>query len=351
MFLRFGKVFTLIMVLLMIVAAAAQPTRTYAQEGGLLAKVKARGKLLCGVNPAIPGFGFLDPTDNTFKGFDPDFCRVIAAAIFNDATKVEFKPIQAAADRFPALTAGDIDVLIRNTTFTAGRDTQDGADFGPTTYFDASTILVRTADNIKKLDDLKDATICAQKGTTNEQAISEVMASLNIPFKLVTFDNIDAVIDAFSNNRCDAVTSDRSQLAGKRSAAPKGKDWTILEDNLTKEPLTPAIKAGDSQWGDVVRWSVYATFILEEKGVTSKNVDDMVANSKDPETRRLLGLEGTLYKNFGFDAKWAYSIAKQVGNYGEIFDRNLGPTSSVKLSRGLNILWNKGGLLYAPPYR
>lgn len=344
--------FITLFVALLMIAAITTPAITQAQENtGLLATVRARGNLICGVNPQIPGFGFLDTADNTFKGFDPDFCRVLAAAIFGDATKVEFRPIAAAADRFPALRAGDIDVLIRNTTFTYGRDTVEGADFGPTTFYDASTIMVRTADNVTKIEDMADFTICAIKGTTNEQAVTEAAAAVNTAVTLVTFDNIDDVIGAFDAGRCDAVTSDRSQLAGKRSTAANGKDWTILALNMTKEPLSPAWKAGDSEWGDVVTWAIYATIMLEEKGITSQNVDEIVANTQDPETRRLLGVEGELHAALGLDAKWAYNIAKQVGNYGEIFERNLGSGSAILLDRGLNSLWSNGGLLYAPPYR
>jgi len=327
--------------------------RVQAQTGGLLAKVKERGKLICGVNPQIAGFGYLDPKDNTFKGFDPDFCRVLAAGLFGDATKVEFKPIAAPADRFIALAAGEIDVLIRNTTFTFERDTRENADFGPTIFYDGSTIMVRTADNINKLEDLKGLTVCALNGTTNAQSITEAMAAIQTKFKLVTFDNLNDVISAFSSDRCDAVTSDSSQLAGARSVATDGPTWTIWDQRLTKEPLGPAIKAGDSQWGDYVRWAIYATFIFEENGITSKNVDEMMKTTTNADVKRLLGLDekSKLNADLGLDPKWAYNIVKQVGNYGEIFDRNLGEGSALKLARGLNNLWTNGGLLYAPPFR
>jgi general L-amino acid transport system substrate-binding protein len=346
---RFGKALALVAVLLLIAASA--PGLTMAQSASLLDAVKARGTLKCGVNPGVPGFGFLDTASNTFSGFDPDFCRALAAALFGDASKVEFIPIAAAADRFPKLAAGEIDVLIRNTTFTAGRDTKEGADFAPTTYYDASTLMVRTADGLTKLEDLKDLTVCVIKGTTNERAISEAMAAINTSFNLVSYDAADGVYDAFSNNRCDAVTSDRSQLAGRRSIAADGKDWTILPLNLTKEPLGPAVKAGDSKWMDVVRWTVYATFMLEEHGVTAANVDEMVTSTADPELKRLFGLDGELYKDLGLEAGWAVAIAKAVGNYGEIFNRNLGAETPLGLERGLNELWTNGGLHYAPPYR
>ncbi len=335
---------------LLVIASLAAPNFIHAQEGGLLAKVKARGKLECGINNGVPGFGYIDAKNNTISGFDTDFCRVVAAAIFGDAKAVDFKPV-AAADRFTALQSGEIDVLIRNTTWTFDRDTSQGADFGPTTFYDGQTVMARVSDKLAKLEDLKDLTVCAIKGTTTEQNISDAMAAINTKFKLVTFDSIDQVIDAFNGNRCDAVTSDRSQLVSKKATSKDPSAWMIFDKNLSKEPLTPSWKQGDAQWGDIVRWSVYATMIAEDYGVTSKNVDDMIANSKNPEVRRLLGVEGELYKNLNFDKNWAVNIIKQVGNYGEIYARNLGEGTPFNLPRGLNNLWTKGGLIYAPPYR
>jgi general L-amino acid transport system substrate-binding protein len=212
-------------------------------------------------------------------------------------------------------------------------------------------VMARVSDKLSKLEDLKDLTVCAIKGTTTEQNISDAMAAINTKFKLVTFDDIDQVLSAFTSNRCDAVTSDRSQLVSKRATSADPKAWVIFENNLSKEPLTPAWKQGDAQWGDVVRWAIYATMIAEDDGVTSKNADDMAANSKNPEVRRLLGAEGELYKDLNFAKAWALNIIKQVGNYGEIYDRNLGEGTPFNLARGLNNLWTKGGLIYAPPYR
>ncbi len=343
---RFLKVCFIVLVL----AALTLPTISHAQDNGLLAKVKARGKLECGINNGVPGFGYIDSKNNTISGFDTDFCRVVAAAIFGDAKAVDFKPI-AAADRFTALQSGEIDVLIRNTTFTLDRDTKQGADFGPTTFYDGQTVMARVADKLAKLEDLKDLTVCAIKGTTTEQNISDAMAGINTKFNLVTYDSIDLVMDAFNSNRCDAVTSDRSQLVSKKATSADPNALVLFDQNLSKEPLTPAWKQGDAQWGDVVRWSIYATIIAEEDGVTSKNVDDMIANSKNAEVRRLLGVEGNLNEDLGLDKNWAVNIIKQVGNYGEIYDRNLGPSTPFNLSRGLNNLWNKGGLIYAPPFR
>jgi general L-amino acid transport system substrate-binding protein len=346
---HFVRSLTLLLSVLLIVALAA-PMLTRAQENGLLAKVKARGKLICGINGGLQGFGFVDTKTNSVGGFDADFCRAIAAAIFGDAKAVDFKPV-AAADRFTAIQSGEIDVLIRNTTYTFDRDTKQGADFGPTVFYDGQTVMARVADKLAKLEDLKDLTVCAIKGTTTEQNISDAMAAVNTKFKLVTFDQGQQVVDAFSSNRCDAVTSDRSQLASWRATSKDPSAWMLFDDNLSKEPLTPAWKQGDAQWGDVVRWSVYATILAEEDGINSKNVDDMAAKSTNPEVRRLLGVEGKLYENLGFDKAWVANIIKQVGNYGEIFERNLGADTPFKLSRGLNNLWTKGGLIYAPPYR
>jgi general L-amino acid transport system substrate-binding protein len=339
------------MALLMAFSAALfAPHPVVAQEGGLLAKVKARGKLICGVQGSLQGFGIGDPKTNTYTGFDVDFCRVVAATVLGDATKVDFKPI-ASADRFIVIASGEVDVLFRNTTYTAERDVKLGTDFGPTIFYDGQTIMARAADKMSKLEELKGATICAVKGTTNEQNIIETMRAINVAFKLVTFERVEQLTDAFVTNRCDALTSDRVQLVSVRASTPAGKDWVLFDVNFSKEPLGPVYKQGDAQWGDVIRWSVYATIIAEELGITSKNVDEMVANSKHPEARRLLGVDGELYKSFGFEKEWALNAIKQVGNYGEIFDRNLGPETPFNLKRGLNDLWTRGGLLYAPPYR
>ncbi|HLY26871.1 MAG TPA: amino acid ABC transporter substrate-binding protein [Aggregatilineales bacterium] len=324
--------------------------RVQAQDGGVLARVIARGKLVCGYNGKLPGFGYIDPNTKKISGFDVDFCRVIAAAILGNADAVDFQLV-APADRFIVMQENKIDIFIENTTFTFDRDTEQGADFGPTTFYDGQTVMTRVADKLTKLEDLKGATICSIKGTTTEQNITDAMAAIDKPFKLVTFDDESQVADAFYNNQCDALTSDRSQLVSDRALHRNPSAYILFDKNLSKEPLTPFYKEGDAQWGNVVRWSVYATIIAEEQGITSQNVDEMVTNAKNPEARRLLGVEGDLYKQIGFDKNWAYNIIKQVGNYGEIYDRNLGPQTPFNLPRGLNDLWTKGGLIYAPPYR
>jgi general L-amino acid transport system substrate-binding protein len=343
-----SRILALLMVAALLLIAA--PRSTSAQGESLLAKVKARGKLVCGINGGLQGFGYVDTASNTYSGFDVDFCRVVAAAIFGDATKVEFKSI-AAADRFTAIASGEIDVLFRNTTNTADRDTKQGADFGPTVFYDGQTVMARAADKLTKLTDLADLTVCAIKGTTTEQNITDAMNAINTKFKLLTFEKIDQVFESFTANRCDAVTSDRSQLTSLRATSKTPADYVLFDENLSKEPLTPAYKQGDAQWGDVIRWSVYATIIAEENGITSANVDEQVATPKNPEVKRLLGGEGELYTALGLEAKWAYNAIKAVGNYGEIFERNLGEKTPFGLKRGLNDLWTRGGLLYAPPYR
>ena len=326
------------------------PLSVQAQSKSILDKVKARGKLICGVNDQLPGFGFVDPKTKAISGFDTDFCRVVAAAVLGKADAVEFK-IVADADRFLVIQDDEVDLLVHNTTFTFTRDSQLGADFGPVIFYDGQTVMGRVADKFAALGDLKGATVCSVKGTTTEQNIIDATTALNIKVKLVTFDDNTKLLDAFNGARCDVITSDRSQLVSIKATSKDPSAYNLFEENLSKEPLTPAYKQGDAQWGDIVRWSVYATFLAEEDGLTSKNIDDMKANTKNPEVRRLLGVEGELYKALGFDKDWAYNIIKQVGNYGEIYERNLGKDTPFSLIRGLNELWSKGGLIYAPPYR
>lgn len=339
-----------ILLIVTLIAVVALPlVNVQAQDGGLLAKVRERGNLICGINGGVPGFGFVDTANNTVSGFDTDFCRALAAAIFGDASKVEFKAV-AAADRFTAIGSGEIDVLIRNTTFTFGRDAQQGAEFGPVIFYDGMSIMVRSADNITSLEGLDGATICAIQGTTTAQNVADATSG-KVKVEVLTFENIDQVIDGFVQTRCDAVASDQSQLRAKKATSEKGGEWTILPNTLSKEPLAPAWKAGDAQWGDLVRWVVYATIIAEEYGVTQANVESQLTNADlNPEAKRLLGVEGELYKVLELDQAWAVNVIKAVGNYGEIFDRNL-TAAPLNFERGINSLWRNGGLIYAPPYR
>jgi len=336
--------------------AAAQPTPAAATKapapaapsGARLALVKSRGKLICGVNDALPGFSFLDKATGQFVGFDADFCRAMAAAVLGDAKAVEFRPLNTA-QRGPALQTGEIDVLIRNTTWTVSRDTAWGL-FAPTTFYDGQGMMVKKSLNAKTLKDLKGATVCVQTGTTTELNLTDQMRAAGVDFKPVVFQDIDPTYTAYEQGRCDAVTSDKSQLAARRSVFQKPEEHEIMDVTMSKEPLGPAVPLGDDAWFNVVKWLVYATFEAEEQGITSKNVDEKL-KSTDPVVRRLLGVEGDLAKGLGLSSDWVVKVLKAVGNYGEIYDRNLGPSTKLNIPRGLNRPWTQGGILYAPPYR
>jgi general L-amino acid transport system substrate-binding protein len=319
--------------------------------GETLKAIQARGKLICGVNGQLPGFSFLDPQGN-FSGFDADFCRVLAAAIFGDATKVEFRPL-TTQERFTALQTGEIDVLIRNTTWTLTRDsTELGLNFTVTTFYDGQGIMVPVDSGITTLKDLEGGTICVQKGTTTELNLADVMAANGVSYTPAVFDDINATYGAYAEGRCDAVTSDKSQLSSvAKGLLPKPDKHVIMDLTLSKEPLGPVVRHGDDQWFDIVRWSVFATIAAEEYGVSSANVDDMRSTSQNPEVKRLLGVEGEMGAKLGLSNDWAYNIIKQVGNYEEIYNRNLGPDTPTFIPRGLNSLYTKGGVLYSPPFR
>ncbi len=333
---------------------AAQPTEKPAekpaeQEGeSTLATVKARGKIICGVNQAVPGFGFLQP-DGSFAGFDIDFCKALSAAVFGNTDSVEYRPLNAK-QRFTALQSGEIDVLIRNTTWTLTRDTELGANFAPTTFYDGQGIMVRKDSGIKSVDDLQGASICVSSGTTTELNLADQMAARGIEYTPVVFETADETTNAYLNGRCDAYTTDKSGLVARQSMFPTPEDHMILPETLSKEPLGPVVRHGDDQWFDIVKWMVFATFQAEESGVTSQNVDEM-KNAEDPNIRKLLGVEGDMGAKLGLDNDWAYNIIKQVGNYAEIYDRNLGPDTVFNLPRGMNSSWKDGGLLYSPPFR
>lgn len=318
--------------------------------GETLKAVKARGKLVCGVNGQLPGFSYIDSQGN-WSGFDADFCRVLAAAIFGDATKVEFRPL-TTQERFTALQTGEVDVLIRNTTWTLVRDTDLGLNFTVTTFYDGQGLMVRKDSGFTKLADLNGATICVQKGTTTELNLADAFSTAGLQYTPATFEDINQTYGAYAERRCDAVTSDKSQLSSvAKGALPDPENHVILDATLSKEPLGPVVRHGDDQWFDIVRWAVFATFFAEEKGITSANVDQVKANATDPEIKRFLGLEGDLGPKLGLSNDWAYNIVKQVGNYAEIYDRNLGPNTPTYIPRGLNSLYTQGGLLYSPPFR
>jgi general L-amino acid transport system substrate-binding protein len=342
---------------------AAQGTGTEGgqQAGGILDEVKNRGTLNCGVNEAVPGFGFVTEAGD-FEGFDIDYCRVVAAAVLGDAEAVEFRPL-TAEQRFTALQAGEIDVLIRNTTWTASRDGGEGATHLTTTFYDSGGMMVRADSPYESIEDMDDTTICVLSGTTNEQVLASVFGARGIAHTPLTFEETDPLREAFVAERCDGWTSDLSQLAGIRSQWPDTEGGPealrILDEPLSKEPLGPVVRDGDSQWADAVNWAVLATIQAEEFEITSENVEEM-ANSEDPEIRRFLGSpveeeEGAAPAPFdpglGLPVDFAVQVISQVGNYGEIYERHLGPESPLGIERTLNALWTDGGLHYAPPYR
>jgi general L-amino acid transport system substrate-binding protein len=310
--------------------------------------IKTRGVLNCGSNGTLAGFGLPD-AQGRWAGLDVDFCRALAAAIFNDPTKIKFVPL-SAKDRFTALQSGEVDVLARNTTWTSSRDTSLGLNFTGINYYDGQGFLVRKALKVNSALELNDAAICVQQGTTTELNLADYFRANKMKLKTVTFATADEAIKAYDAGRCDAYTTDASGLAGERLRLANANDHIILPEIVSKEPLGPAVRHGDDQWFDIVKWTHFAMLNAEELGVTRANVDDQL-KSDNPEVKRLLGSEGKHGEGLGLTNDWAFRIIKQVGNYGEIFERNVGQGSALKLQRGLNALWNKGGLQYAPPIR
>ena len=313
-----------------------------------LKAVKDRGQLVCGANGSLAGFGIHDPQGN-WTGFDVDFCRAIAAAIFNDPTKVKFVPL-TAANRFTALQSGEIDVLARNTTWTMSRDTSLGIDFAAVNYYDGQGFMVRKVLKVSSALELNDASVCVQQGTTTELNLADYFRSNHMSLKTVTFATVDEALKAYDSGRCDAYTTDSSGLYGSRVLLADPGANIVLPEIISKEPLSPAVRQGDDAWEDVVRWTHHAMLDAEELGVNKNNVDDQ-KNSTNPEIRRLLGLEGQFGEGMGLTNDWAYRIIKAVGNYGEVFERNVGQGSPLKIARGLNALWTKGGLQYGLPVR
>ena len=313
-----------------------------------LKAVKDRGQLVCGANGSLAGFGMPDPQGN-WTGFDVDFCRAIAAAIFNDPTKVKFVPL-TAANRFTALQSGEIDVLARNTTWTMSRDTSLGIDFAAVNYYDGQGFMVRKVLKVSSALELNDASVCVQQGTTTELNLADYFRSNHMSLKTVTFATVDEALKAYDSGRCDAYTTDSSGLYGSRVLLADPGANIVLPEIISKEPLSPAVRQGDDAWEDLVRWTHHAMVDAEELGVNKNNVDDQ-KNSTNPEIRRLLGLEGQFGEGIGLTNDWAYRIIKAVGNYGEVFERNVGQGSPLKIARGLNALWTKGGLQYGLPVR
>lgn len=325
--------------------AAPAPAAT----GNTLEAVRNRGEVICGGNQAVPGFGYINPDTNDFEGFDIDFCKAVAAAVFGDATAYQIRPT-TANERFPVLQSGEIDVLIRNTTWTLSRDTNLGADFQPTTFYDGQGMMVRADKGITTLEGLEGGTICVQSGTTTEKNLSDVFRGRGIDFTPVVFDNADATREAYDAGQCDGFTTDKSGLVSQQILLSEPDAHIILEETMSKEPLGPLTRHGDNNWGDIVMWTVFCTIEAEELGITSENVDSFLGG-EEPVIQNLLGEVGELGTYMGLSADFCYQVIKQVGNYGEIYDRNLGPDTPFNLARGLNNLWTEGGLLYSMPFR
>lgn len=317
--------------------------------GQTLDTVLKRGVLHCGVSDGLPGFSYTDASGN-YAGIDADFCRAVAAALFGDAKKVKFTPL-TAKERFTALQSGEIDVLSRNSTWTISRDVGMGMSFAGVTYYDGQGFLVNKKLGVKSARELDGATVCIQAGTTTEMNLSDYFRTNGMKYTPVTYDKSDESAKALESGRCDVLTSDQSQLYAQRIKFANPDDYVVLPDVISKEPLGPVVRQGDSEWFNVVRWTLFAVVAAEEYGVTSANVDQMVKTSTNPEVRRLLGLEADFGKDMKLKKDWAYQIIKQVGNYGEMFERNVGKDSPLKIERGLNAQWNKGGLQYSPPFR
>ncbi len=331
-----------------LVSVLAVGVATAGARAATLDTVKGKGVLTCGANTGLGGFGIPDDKGN-WTGLDVDFCRAMAAAVFGDATKIKFVPLDAK-NRFTAIQSGEVDVLSRNTTWTSSRESTLGLVFGPVTYYDGQGFMVRKKMNIASAKELDGASVCVQQGTTTELNLADYFRSNNMKYESVAFQGEDETLKAYESGRCDAFTTDASGLYAERLRLTNPDEHMVLPEIISKEPLAPSVRQGDDQWFNVMRWTGFALINAEELGVTSKNVDDMM-KSDNPNIRRLLGVEGDQGKGLGLSNDWAYKIIKQVGNYGEIFDRNVGEGSALKIKRGLNALWTKGGLQYAPPIR
>ena len=336
----------------LLAAFAVQPAVAQSQDKpkdkGTLQSVKDRGSLSCGVSQGLPGFSAPDDKGN-WTGLDVDVCRAIAAAIFNDPTKVKFSPL-SAKDRFTALQSGEIDVLSRNSTWTLSRDTSLGLNYTGITYYDGQGFLVRKSLKVNSALELNGASICVQTGTTNEQNVSDYFKGNNMKYELIAFGTADETVKAYESGRCDVFTSDVSQLYAERLKLAAPADHTVLPEVISKEPLGPVVRQGDEQWFDIVKWTLFAMVNAEEYAVTQKNIDEMTKSTK-PELRRVLGADGNLGEQLGLTKDWVVRIVKATGNYGESFDRNVGAGSKLQIARGLNKLWNQGGLQFAPPIR
>ena len=329
---------------------AAVPTVAIVAGGGpTFQQVSDRGVLRCAGNQSVPGFGYINPDTNEFEGFDIDFCRAVAVAVLGDPNAIEVRPT-TANERFPVLQAGEVDVLFRNTTWTISRDTSLGLEFGPTTFYDGQGMMVRAADGITTLEDLDGGTICVQSGTTTEKNLADVFRARGIDFTPLVFDGADPTREAYEQGQCDGFTTDKSGLVSQLVLLSDPAAHVILEETMSKEPLAPAVRHGDNNWFDIVKWTVFCTSNAEELGIASDNIDTFLGG-EDPVIQNLLGETGDLGLALGLNNDFCYQVVKQVGNYGEIYNRNLGPDTPFNVPRGLNDLYTNGGLLYSPPFR
>jgi general L-amino acid transport system substrate-binding protein len=338
------------------VAVAAGLAAIFGSTGAMAGKdldnIKARGALICGIGQGTAGF-MLQDSQGKWVGLDVDVCRAVSAAIFGDSEKVKYVPL-SSQQRFTALQSGEVDMLSNNTTETLTRDTALGLDFTAVTYYDGQGFLVNKKLGVKSAKELNGATVCVAPGTTTELNLADYFRANKMSFKPVVIEKVEEVRAAFFSGRCDVYTNDASSLYATRAAnvppPAKAEDFIVLPEIISKEPLAPAVRHGDNQFADIVRWTQYAMIEAEEYGISSKTVDEML-KSDNPAIKRILGVTPGMGKALGVDEKWVYNIVKQVGNYGESFDRNVGKDSLLKIDRGLNNLWTKGGLQYAPPIR
>ena len=332
------------------VAATVMVASQEARAGATLDNVKSKGFVQCGVNVSgLPGFAEVD-ANNNWKGIDVDVCRAVAAALLGDATKVKYTPLNAK-ERFTALQSGEIDVLSRNTTWTSSRDSALGLNFAGVNYYDGQGFMAKKELGVNSAKELDGASVCVQAGTTTELNLADYFRANNLKYTPVVFENNDEVNKAYEAGRCDVLTTDQSGLYATRVKLANPDDHVILPEVISKEPLGPAVRQGDDEWNDIVRWTLFAMIQAEEFGLTAENVDKTVAESQNPDVQRFLGVIEEKGPELKLPKDFAVQIIKQVGNYGESFDRNLGPNTPLKIERGQNALWTKGGLMYNPPFR
>ncbi|MBP8237777.1 MAG: amino acid ABC transporter substrate-binding protein [Pseudomonas sp.] len=335
--------------LAVLTTAAVLGVSGFAQAGSTLDAVQKKGFVQCGISDGLPGFSYADAKGN-YLGLDVDVCRAVAAAVFGDASKVKFSPL-TAKERFTALQSGEVDILSRNSTWTSSRDAAMGISFTGVTYYDGQGFLVNKKLGVTSAKELDGATVCIQAGTTTELNLSDYFRANGLKYTPITYDTSDESAKSVEAGRCDVLTSDQSQLYAQRIKLAAPNDYVVLPEVISKEPLGPAVRQGDDEWFKIVRWTLFAMLNAEELGVDSQNVVETAKTTKNPDIARLLGSEGEFGKDLKLPKDWAVQIIKQVGNYAETFNRNVGAGSELKIDRGLNAQWNKGGLQYAPPVR